>query len=161
MRMIRASFGILAVLALVSLEAQSTGSQGADAKRLVGTWRLVSITQPNGEPARGAQPTGMLYYDASGRMAVQIMTDSSLRHPFKGAQPTPEEAQAALREYNAYFGTYAIDEGARRITHYRQGGLIPGALSNVVRPYEFVTDDQLVLIVSDGNQNRLLWERVR
>ena len=161
MRKIRASFGILAIVALVSLEAQSIRGQSADAKRLVGTWRLVSITQPNGEPARGAHPTGLIYYDASGHMAVQIMTDSSLRHPFKGAQPTPEEAEAAFREYNAYFGTYSIDERARRITHHRQGGLIPGALSNVVRAYELVTDDQLVLTVTDGNQNRLLWERVR
>jgi hypothetical protein len=161
MRKIRVSFGILAIVALVSLEVQSTHSQSADAKRLVGTWRLVSVTQLNGQPARGAHPAGLLYYDASGHMAAQVMTDPSLRRPFKGAQPTPEEAQAALREYNAYFGTYSVDERARRITHHRQGGLTPGALSDAVRAYELVTDDQLVLTVTDGNQNRLLWERVR
>jgi hypothetical protein len=161
MRQIRPSFGVLAIVALVSLETQSTRTQSDDAKRLIGTWRVVSITQPNGQPARGLHPAGLIYYDASGHMAAQIMTDPSLRRSFKGAQPSPEEAQAALREYNAYFGTYSVNERARRITHHRQGGLTPGVLADVVRAYEFVTDDQLVLTVTDGSQNRLLWERVR
>ncbi len=51
---------------------QSTSSEGADAKRLIGTWRVVSVTRPDGQPARGARPTGLIYYDASGHMAAQV-----------------------------------------------------------------------------------------
>ena len=38
-------------------------------------------------------------------MAVQIMPDRN-RPKYAGAQPTPEEAKAALTGYTAYFGTY-------------------------------------------------------
>jgi hypothetical protein len=88
------------------------------------------------------------------------MTDSALRRRWVGAQPTPEEALAALREYVAYFGTYSVDERARRITHHQEGGLTPGALPDVVREYELLADDRVVLTQIDGNWNRLLWERI-
>ena len=140
---------------------QSPRVQGADAKRLVGMWRLVSITQPDGSSeARGAHPVGIIVYHASGHMSAQVMTDPALRRRWVGAQPTPEEALAALREYVAYFGTYSVDERARRITHHQEGGLTPGALPDVVREYELLADDRVVLTQIDGNWNRLLWERI-
>ena len=41
-------------------------------------------------------------------MAVQIMPDRN--RPKYAAQPTPEEAKAALIGYTAYFGTYTVDD---------------------------------------------------
>jgi hypothetical protein len=42
-------------------------------------------------------------------MDVQIIPDRP-RPPFSGADPTSEEARAALMGYMAHFGTYTIDE---------------------------------------------------
>jgi hypothetical protein len=70
-------------------------------------------------------------------------------------------ARRASHPYNRPMFPIACTLTGRRITHHRQGGLTPTALADVVRAYEVVTDDQLVLTVTDGSQNRLLWERVR
>ncbi|MSQ15053.1 MAG: hypothetical protein EXR50_04220 [Dehalococcoidia bacterium] len=47
------------------------------AKRFIGMWRLVSITGTTAEVQanRGPHPTGVIYYDGTGHMAVQIMPD--------------------------------------------------------------------------------------
>lgn len=153
----------IAMAALVAVLAGQSGSaQGSDAKQFVGMWRLVSITQENGrpDPNRGAQPTGFIYYDATGRMAVQIMPERALRRPYAGGQPTPDEAQAALRGYTAYFGTYKVDERARTVTHHREGNINPGALNEVVRRYEFLPGGRVALMPVE-NKNRLVWERVK
>ncbi len=78
--------------------------QGDGAKRLIGTWRLVS----HSDPSRGPRPTGLIYYDANGNMAAQIMPDH-VRPKYAGTSPTPDEAKAAITGYTAYFGTYTID----------------------------------------------------
>src|ERR1700733_10252177 len=74
---------------------QSAGSSDV-AKHFIGTWRLVSIEGGNDQAAatRGPHPVGLIYYDNTGHMAVQIMPDR-VRPKFAGAQPTGEEAQAA------------------------------------------------------------------
>lgn len=152
--------GLLTLVFVTSLGGQSA-TQGADAKRFIGAWRLVSITQ-NGalDPNRGARPTGLLYYDLTGNMAVQIMPDRVLRRQFAGAQPTPEEAQAALLGYTAYFGTYSVDERAHTVTHHREGNINPGALSDFIRRYEFLAGDRVALMPVE-NQNRLVWEPIK
>lgn len=163
MRKIQISLAALAIVVLVaSLASQSRATQGADAKRFLGTWRLVSITQHTGEPDpnRGVHPTGLIYYDATDHMAVQIMPDRMLRRAFAGIDPTPEEAQAALRGYTAYFGTYSVDERAHTVAHHREGNINPGALGDFVRRYEFLPGDRVALMPVE-NQNRLVWERIK
>jgi hypothetical protein len=129
------------------------------AQRLVGMWRLVSITT-NGQlnPDRGPHPTGFIVYDKSGNMSVQIMPDR-LRTK-AGQQLTPDEAKAALIGYTAYFGTYDVDPKAGTVTHHRKGNVIPGAPADVVRRFEFVGNDRVVLRPVE-NANELTWERVK
>ena len=130
------------------------------AKRLVGTWRLLEIKGGDGKmDHRGPRPTGLIYYDAGGNMAVQIMPDRP-RHKFAGSQPTPQEAKEALAGYTAYFGTYTVDEKAGTVTHYRKGNLNPGDLNAVVRRYEFVSPDRIILRTVESN-DALTWERVK
>lgn len=137
---------------------------GGDAKRFIGTWRLVSITGHDGalDPIRGAHPTGLIHYDTTGHMAVQIVPDRR-RPRFSGALPTPEEAQAALIGYTAYFGAYSIDERARTVTHHREGNINPGGSGDFVRQYEFLADDKVALmpVESENPIGRLVWERVK
>ena len=62
-----------------------------------------------------------------------------------GPQPTPDEARDTVIGYSAYFGTYRVDEQARTVTHIRAGGIEPGPLADLVRRFELVGDNELIL----------------
>jgi len=130
------------------------------AKRFIGTWQLISISSAGQkDPNRGSHPAGLIYYDATGHMAVQIMPDR-LRPKYAGTEPTPEEAKAAITGYTAYFGTYTINEEARTVTHHRTGNINPGGLGDFVRRYEFAPGDRLILRPLES-MNELTWERIK
>jgi hypothetical protein len=151
-----------AILLLVGccLSIGQSAAQSDVARRLVGTWRLVSIME-NGriDLHRGPHPAGMIYYDAKGYMAVQIMPDRP-RPKFAAANPTPDEAKAALSGYTAYFGTYSIDERAHTVTHHRTGDIHPGPLGDFVRRYEFTSNDRLILRPVETD-SAVTWERIK
>ena len=138
---------LLVAMSIARLGCDSTSAQTADdvAKRFVGMWSLVSITT-NGQvnPDRGPHPSGFIVYDRSGNMAVQIMPDRN-RPKYAGAQPTPDEAKAALIGYTAYFGAYTVDAQAGTVTHHRKGNINPGASIEVVGRYEFVGENRVIL----------------
>lgn len=102
----------------------------------------------------------MIYYDANGYMAAQIMPDRP--RPMWSGTPTPQQALLALRGYTAYFGTYTIDEKAGTVTHHRQGMLDGGAV-DFVRTYEFGPGERLILTPVDNAATpiRLIWERIK
>ena len=141
----------------VPLQAQQT-----DAQKFIGTWRLISIeTDTLGRLARrGANPTGYIYYDATGHMAAQIQPDR--KRPSWGSDKTPsgEEALEAVTGYVAYFGTFKVDPAARTVTHHREGALNFDVV-DYVRRYEFLAGDQIALMPVDRPGYRLVWERVR
>ena len=155
-RTVRLVIGVcLWVIASLSL-AQGVS---ADAKKLVGTWRLVSITGSDLAPYRGEKPSGLIYYDEKGHMAVQIMP-SRPRAKYAAQLPTPEEARDAVLGYTAYFGTYTVDEQKRTVTHHRTGNINPGALGDFVRRYEFLPGDRILLSPLESKAG-LTWERVK
>ena len=119
------------------------------AKRFVGTWRLVSETQ-----------TGLMIYDSLGNMAAQVMPKRE-RQKYAAAQPTPAEAKDAITGYLAYFGTYTVDESTRTIRHHRLANLNPGQIGDdAVRRYEFTTNDTLVLVPAESG-NPINWVRAK
>ena len=115
-------------------------------QRFHGGWRHVSPTSD-----------GMLYYDPSGAMIVQ--TAPRRARPRAGDAPTPADALAALDGYVAYFGSYSIDEQARTVTHHQKGTVQPGAAADLVRAYEFVSPDRLILRPV-GRTGEIVWERI-
>jgi len=133
--------------------------ENSAAKRLIGTWRLVSITESPVQQYRGEKPTGLIYYDDKGHMAVQIMP-SRPRAKYAGTLPTPEEARDALLGYTAYFGTYTVDESKQLVIHHRTGNINPGALGDFVRRYEFLSNDRVLLRPIESKAG-LTWERIR
>jgi len=151
--------GLLAQAILVPAFAQ-TAMGANDAKRLIGTWRLVSITD-GAVPReyRGDKPTGLIYYDDKGHMAVQIMP-SRERMQYRGSVPTPEQARDSLLGYTAYFGTYTVDEKNRTVTHHRTGNIYPAGLGDFVRRYEFLSDDRILLMPVESKAG-LTWERIK
>jgi hypothetical protein len=147
------------LLGALTLASPCSNAQSDTAKRFLGTWRLVSTTAAGKEdPNRGPHPTGLIIYDAKGNMAVQIQPDRP-RRKYAAAQPTPDEAKAALAGYTAYFGTYSIDEKARTVTHHRTGNVNPGGMGDFVRRYEFAAPNRLILRPVE-NMNALTWERI-
>ena len=150
---------VAALLGFSRLTAQEPKSQAELRKSFVGTWRLVSIDGGANPTIRGQKPTGVIYYDAHGNMAAQIMPDRP--RPKWTGTPTQEQAMEAFRGYTAYFGTYTIDEHASTVTHHRQGSLDGGAV-DFVRKFEFA-GDRIVLtpVGSTTTPTHLTWERVK
>ncbi len=166
------------LLILFCLASSSAAPYPDDlAKKFVGAWRLVSIEgNPGGRTNVYDRPTGLLIYDASGRMSVQIVLKAD-RKPFapfsKGLlNATTEEKAAAFESYAAYFGTYTTDAKAGTVTHHLEDSLVPGRRgTDNVRWFEFQGDDRLLLIpIEDGKGGvlarkdatyKLLWERLK
>jgi hypothetical protein len=93
-------------------------------------------------------------------MGVTIM--QSGRQKYAGAEPTPDEARAALASYVAYFGTFSVDAAAGVVTHHVQGSLNPSMGPEQRRSYQ-LSGTQLTLKTPPspaGIQSRLIWERV-
>ena len=148
--------------------------QDTAGKKLVGAWRLVSVEGTDATfHFAYDHPTGIITYDGSGWMAVQIDI-KGVRKPFvKGpASGTSEEKVAAFDNYIAYYGTYKLDLEAQTITHHLEDASPPNwrGVDNV-RWFEFLGNDRLLLIPrEDGNGGaidrkhatyKLLWERIK
>ena len=155
---------LLTVLGILSACSISGNAQTPSVmKPFVGTWRLVSIVEDDKPvPARGVRPTGLMFLDAHGNLSVQIMPDRSRSSWAEGTQPTPEQAKAALTGYSAFFGTFTIDARAQTITYHRQGDIQPGNVGvDLVRHYQFIQDNRLVVTPEDYPNRRITWELVR
>jgi hypothetical protein len=106
---------------------------GSVADGLVGTWRLVSVEtkRPNGEliyPFYGKHPDGLLIYDRSGCMSVQIVSDPKPTVPLTSSRESflaapPKEKVTAVDGYYAYFGTWTVDPSGSTVTHHIQQSL--------------------------------------
>lgn len=107
----------------------SAGSSAADPTRdLIGTWKLLAFEdRPANGPVKypyGETPTGLLIYDSTGHMAIQIMR---LPHPkvASGSEDdvTEKEKLALFDSYEAYFGKYKVDWTKHVVTHIVEGDL--------------------------------------
>jgi hypothetical protein len=140
-------------------------------EQFVGTWRLKSAEAQfaNGEIGRpyGENPHGYIIYDGSGHMAVQFMNPE--RPVFSGRDKslgTDGETRAAILSYEAYFGTYEVDEANGEVHHHVEGSLFPNWTdSDQCRFFKFA-DGGLVLSTAEIPYNgttligRLAWQRV-
>jgi len=115
--------------------------------QLIGTWRLVArdVVRPDGssslDPAYGPKyPIGYIMYDRTGHMAVQFM---GLDRP----------NDQSSRGYDAYFGTYALDETSTppKVTHHREGSLNPQQVGGDVVRDLLLNGDELKLVVRNNN----------
>ena len=122
---------ILLVSCCGSLGHASTQSKQGAREQIVGAWQLESRTvrKANGEvlldPVLGKQPIGRLFYDASGYMMLQMMRQERTQ-----AVSVPSNQQDAANPrivlgYDAYFGTFHVNEADGTITHHVEGSLFP------------------------------------
>lgn len=145
-------------------------------EQFIGAWKLVSIEtlRPNGEiiyPFYGKHPQGLITYDRSGWMSVQIVSDPPATKPSVSSREemlhaTVDEKAAALDGYYAYFGTWTVDEGQGTVTHHIQQSLYPAERGeNGVRHF-VLEGDRLTLTaktheMGEDHMRRLVWERLR
>ena len=143
-----------------------------DTTKFVGTYSLITIEQTDEATGQWTQrpnfnSNGYIIYSDTGQMAVHIQPKVRAK---LSSPPTPEEAQAAIRGYTAYFGTYTVSDQEQFVTHHRVGQINPGGVVNAKRYYDFVVTPQgrerLILTPSpmgDGPKEeatiRLIWER--
>jgi len=151
MRTKRAMVGgvVLATLAGLGFTgAQRPAAPASSIKdQVIGTWRLVArdVVRPDGssslDPAYGPKyPIGYIMYDKTGHMAVQFM---GLDRP---------DNQSSLA-YDAYFGTYTIDEKSKpmTVTHHLEGSLNPTAVGRDRVRDLLLNGDQLKIVVHNSN----------
>ncbi len=131
--------------------------------RFVGTWRLISFEEdlPDGHLSYpyGRNPVGLLIYDSSGNMAVQIMKpDRPALSSTESTGMSDGRLKESIEGFTAFWGTYEIDEVQGIITHYVKGHLWASSIGKELkREYEF-SGKQLIL--KPGSTRRIVWERI-
>ena len=131
--------------------------------RFVGNWKFISVEfrGSNGEPLPApAFKNGLLVYTPTGQVSLQLMREG--REEFAAGRPTPEEAQAGILSYFAYFGTFTVNEAEGTVIHHREAHLIPNRITDGPRSYQF-SGNRLRLTtppIMNGIIQTLTWERI-
>lgn len=160
----------------VAGEARATPSIQS---QLIGSWRLVSreSLKANGEvepdPGLATVPLGILIYDRSGHVAAQLSrrdrTIAALPEECRAAittKGTPDTAQTILG-YDAYFGTYRLNEPKGTVTHHLEAALFPGDIGKDIERRFAISGDQLTIsfdtTTRDGVKvtRTLIWQRMK
>ena len=109
----------------------SAQDKNAVRQRLVGAWRLETRTVRDAsgnvilDAVLGKAPSGRLYYDASGVMMLQMMRQDRKQPISVPANPQDAKNPRIVLGYDAYFGTFEVNEAAGTITHHVEGSLFP------------------------------------
>jgi hypothetical protein len=117
---------------------------------LIGTWRLVSREDrtASGErridPGLGADPIALLVYDRGGNFAAQFMKRDRQSAPAVPAASAPNNSQA-VGGYDAYFGSYTVDDAAGTVTQRLVGALSAENVGLVLTRSMQVSGDELVI----------------
>jgi hypothetical protein len=119
---------------------------------LIGTWELASREDrtPGGqrvvEPSLGQDPIALLIYDRSGHFAAQFMRrrrDPGARE--EGASAGARNNSRARDGYDAYFGTYTVDDADGTVTQTLVGALSPENVGMVLTRAMSVVGDRLTI----------------
>jgi len=154
---------LLTVFALAlnqSSRAQSTdkteGTARSAKERLIGAWRLAWEEEQgaDGKMQHIVDHQGIIVYTPDGHMSVQIMlpTTASLR---EDKNPVKYEQGG----YEAYYGTFELNEQAHTVTHHVQGALVRTLIGkDLTRVYSF-SNGQLILKSSRPDEHwTIAWE---
>ena len=143
--------------------------------QLVGAWQLVSLetVRPNGEvifPYYGKHPKGLIIYDRSGRMSVQIAADPAPTVPPTSSRESvlsasPADKSKAFDGYYAYYGTWTFDAANSTVTHHIQQSLAPGERGEDAVRHFVLDGDRLILTaktheMGEDHERKIVWQRV-
>lgn len=140
-------------------------------QQFLGAWKLISYEyRTEGGEIRypfGEDSIGVIMYDNSGYMSVQIMTAD--RPAFASGDQfggTDIEVRTAFEGLNSYFGRFEIDEDTGVVKHHLAGASLPNRIgSTQVREYQF-EKNRLILKATPRILNGemltgvLIWEKI-
>jgi hypothetical protein len=138
---------------------------------LPGSWLLESRVDVDAsgsrrvEPSLGEDPVALLIYDRAGHFAAQFMKrDRSM--PVPDAPSGGKNNSRAQGGYDAYFGTYTVDDSANTVTQRLLAALSQDNVGSVLTREMEVRGDRLIIQVQtstpDGSAvtRTLTWNRV-
>jgi lipocalin-like protein len=154
--------------------ARSATSTAAERKKFIGMWKLISGESKDQVSGKvlypwGENPFGRLLYDEAGRVFVQLMNPG--RRSVGGisnrgaaaaiASSSADDMRAMLTGFNAYFGTFDVDQAAGTVIHHLQSALIPSWVgTDQRRRYEFSAAGELIILnTASGADYKLVWKR--
>jgi hypothetical protein len=140
------------------------------AKRMIGTWRLVSRVDratdgtTRSDPALGSDPLGMLTYTKD-RFTAQFMKRDRSSAAVETVISLAENNTTAVGGYDAYFGTYHVgNDGV--VLHRLEAALTQGNVGLEVARALAVEDDKLTIVLETTTRDRepitrtLTWTRI-
>ena len=146
-------------------------SREALSATLPGTWELLSRIDVNDsgerrpEPSLGEDPLALLIYDRSGHFAAQFMRRNRSGDVPDGSGGGKNNSRAQ-GGYDAYFGTYTIDDEKGTVTQRLLGALSSENVGAVLTRAMDVQGDLLVIrletTAAEGTAvtRTLTWQRV-
>jgi hypothetical protein len=153
------------ILGLVVFRGNAGGQQKTTGTKdqLIGIWTLVSAQNEKKVDVFGPQPVGMLVFDAGGHFASQVMRSDLPKFASPNrTKATPEESQAVIRGFIAYFGTYTISGPGTLSLHIVSGSFPNWNDSDQERSFVINGDEMQYtnLTTSFGDASaHLLWKR--
>ena len=137
-------------------------------KKFVGSWKLISIEGPN--QTRTDKPFGIIMYDNTGHMSVQIVRSDRPTFPEGRAKATDKEKGDAFDTYTASYGTYTFEPQNGIVIHHLEGSIVPGQIGqDNIRYFELKGNRLTLSVANDGKGGRLLrkdatrhltWEKI-
>jgi hypothetical protein len=140
---------------------------------LPGTWLLqsrIDVTaagERHPDPLLGEDPVALLIYDRSGHFAVQFMKrDRSSPAQAPSARVAVSNNTQSQAGYDAYFGTYSVDDTNGTVTQQLMGSLSAGNVGMVLTRKMEVRGSKLMIQLStsatDGTPvtRTLTWKRL-
>src|SRR4030095_15244630 len=115
-----------------------------------GTWWLLSREdrtkdgQKRIDPVLGADPIAILVY-AKDHFAAQFMKRDRTLDSITATTKAGQNNTAAIGGYDAYFGTYQIDETTNQVAHTLVGSINPSNIGMTVNRNLQVEDDKLII----------------
>ena len=144
-------------LALCVTPAFAADSAADLQKRFVGSWKLISIegSNPNQQPVDG-KPFGIIMYDNTGHMAVQIVRGDRSAFPNGAFNATDKEKAQAYSTYGAYYGTYTFEPENHIVIHHLEGSLTLGQIGqDNIRYFELKGNRLMLSVANDGKGGRI------
>jgi len=142
-------------------------------EQLIGVWVLESCEsrRPNGDIIDvgmwGKNPDGHLVYTPGGHMTVHLMDTDRLHFAKDDARSgTIEEIKSMFEGYNAYFGTYEVNEDEGYVTHHVKRDLIPNFEGQALKRF-FQLDGEILTLrtpvyvfAGEESYSLIVWRKV-
>jgi len=130
-------------------------------ERFIGAWRLLVFEElgSDGHIAYpyGSDAVGLLIYDSSGRMSVQIMRRDRAAALLDESLPGTV-AKKKSEDFTSFFGTYEVDEANGVIIHRVEGHVLAESVGKVLRRGFSFSGNALSL--TPAPNRRVIWERI-